>query len=396
MAILKPSKTKGRASKASSKPSKIKNKLNKAKSSVKAKKTTPKSKKTAPKAKKAAVTAKKTAVTAKKTTPKAKKTAPKAKKTAVTAKKTTPKAKKTTPKAKKTTPKAKKTAVTAKKTAVTAKKTTPKAKKAAVTAKKTTPKAKKTAVTVKKTAPKAKKAAVTAKKTAPKAKKTAPKAKKTAPKAKKASAKFEKQKLKEDQISKTRVKETNNKITEKRKQKLNTIKRQPPKQVIPSKLDYEIGEYVVYPSHGVGKVTAIEDKLVGEQTLKMFVVIFDKEKMKLRVPVDKTTGSGMRHLSSPSIMEKAISTLKGKARQRRVMWSRRAQDYDAKLNSGDPVAIAEVIRDLFRKGEEPEQSYSERQMYEAAMERLAREYAALEETDTLDATERLEEVLKTA
>ena len=291
MAILKPSKTKGRASKASSKPSKIKNKLNKAKSSVKAKKT----------------------------------------------------------------------AVTAKKTAVTAKKTTPKAKK-----------------------------------TAPKAKKTAPKAKKTAPKAKKASAKFEKQKLKEDQISKTRVKETNNKITEKRKQKLNTIKRQPPKQVIPSKLDYEIGEYVVYPSHGVGKVTAIEDKLVGEQTLKMFVVIFDKEKMKLRVPVDKTTGSGMRHLSSPSIMEKAISTLKGKARQRRVMWSRRAQEYDAKLNSGDPVAIAEVIRDLFRKGEEPEQSYSERQMYEAAMERLAREYAALEETDTLDATERLEEVLKAA
>ncbi|MBR73218.1 MAG: CarD family transcriptional regulator, partial [Rhodospirillaceae bacterium] len=265
-----------------------------------------------------------------------------------------------------------------------------------VTAKKTTPKAKKTAVTAKKTAVTAKKTAPKAKKTAPKAKKTAPKAKKTAPKAKKASAKFEKQKLKEDQISKTRVKETNNKITEKRKQKLNTIKRQPPKQVIPSKLDYEIGEYVVYPSHGVGKVTAIEDKLVGEQTLKMFVVIFDKEKMKLRVPVDKTTGSGMRHLSSPSIMEKAISTLKGKARQRRIMWSRRAQEYDAKLNSGDPVAIAEVIRDLFRKGEEPEQSYSERQMYEAAMERLAREYAALEETDTLDATERLEEVLKAA
>ncbi|MBE04283.1 MAG: CarD family transcriptional regulator [Gammaproteobacteria bacterium] len=165
---------------------------------------------------------------------------------------------------------------------------------------------------------------------------------------------------------------------------------------MPKVLDYEIGEYVVYPSHGVGKVTAIEDQIIGDLKLKMFVVVFDKEKMKLRVPVDKTSGSGMRRLSSTSKMDQAISTLKGKARQRRVMWSRRAQEYEAKLHSGDPIAIAEVIRDLFRNDEQPEQSYSERQMYEAALERLAREYAALENTDTVDATERLEEVLRTA
>ena len=167
-------------------------------------------------------------------------------------------------------------------------------------------------------------------------------------------------------------------------------------QTIPKKLAYTIGDYVVYPSHGVGQVTEIEDHKVGEMSLKVFVVVFDKEKMTLRVPVDKTNESGMRKISTHEKMDSALTTLKGKARQRRVMWSRRAQEYEAKLNSGDPIAIAEVIRDLFRKEEQPDQSYSERQMYEAALERLAREYAALKNTDTEDAIETLEGALKAA
>ena len=167
-------------------------------------------------------------------------------------------------------------------------------------------------------------------------------------------------------------------------------------QTIPKKLAYTIGDYVVYPSHGVGQVTEIEDHKVGEMSLKVFVVVFDKEKMTLRVPVDKTNASGMRKISTHEKMDSALTTLKGKARQRRVMWSRRAQEYEAKLNSGDPIAIAEVIRDLFRNEEQPDQSYSERQMYEAALERLAREYAALKNTDTEDAIETLEGVLKAA
>jgi len=167
------------------------------------------------------------------------------------------------------------------------------------------------------------------------------------------------------------------------------ITKQPP-------VSYDIGDHVVYPSHGVGKITAVEDHSIGDLLLKVFVVVFDKEKMTLRVPIDKTATSGMRQLSTQAKMDVAVNTLRGKARQRRVMWSRRAQEYEAKLNSGDPVAIAEVIRDLFRGEDQPDQSYSERQMYEAALERLAREYAALLNTDTEDATEQLEEVLKAA
>ncbi|MBT6441436.1 MAG: CarD family transcriptional regulator [Alphaproteobacteria bacterium] len=162
----------------------------------------------------------------------------------------------------------------------------------------------------------------------------------------------------------------------------------------PAKLLYKVGDYVVYPSHGVGQITGVEDHEIGEISLKVYVVLFDKEKMTLRVPIGKTLSSGMRRLSSQAKMDTAVATLRGKARQRRVMWSRRAQEYEAKLNSGDPVGIAEVIRDLHRNAGQPDQSYSERQMYEAALERLAREFAAVENTDSETATARLEEVLR--
>jgi CarD family transcriptional regulator len=159
---------------------------------------------------------------------------------------------------------------------------------------------------------------------------------------------------------------------------------------------YAIKDYVVYPSHGVGQIIAIEEHEIGDIALHVFVVLFDKEKMTLRVPLDKASSSGMRKLSSQQTMEQAISTLKGRARTRRVMWSRRAQEYDAKLNSGDPVSIAEVVRDLHRDEGQPDQSYSERQMYEAALERLAREFAAVENTNTEQAAEKLENVLRAA
>ena len=130
--------------------------------------------------------------------------------------------------------------------------------------------------------------------------------------------------------------------------------------------------------------------------LELYVVDFDKDKMVLRVPVAKAQGSGMRKLSTPQKMTTALSTLKGRARIKRTMWSRRAQEYEAKINSGDPVSIAEVIRDLHRSANQPEQSYSERQIYESALERLARELAAVERVDEAAATERLEDMLRTA
>ena len=338
---------------------------------------------------------------AKKDPPKSKTAAQKTKNSALKVKKTAPKVKKTAPKAKKATPKANKAAPKTKKATPKAKKATPKVKKAAPKVKKATPKEKKATPKVKKATPKVKKAAPKSKPVPQQAKNTAPEVKKRGRPRKKhlaesALSKHQKDSVKKN-ISKKSTEEVNkNRIALSSTKTQRFINQRQPEQVIPKVLDYEIGEYVVYPSHGVGKVTAIEDQIIGDLKLKMFVVVFDKEKMKLRVPVDKTSGSGMRRLSSPSKMDQAISTLKGKARQRRVMWSRRAQEYEAKLHSGDPIAIAEVIRDLFRNDEQPEQSYSERQMYEAALERLAREYAALENTDTVDATERLEEVLKTA
>ncbi len=161
-----------------------------------------------------------------------------------------------------------------------------------------------------------------------------------------------------------------------------------------TKTAFSEGDYVVYPTHGVGRVLGVEDREVAGFDLKLFVIAFEAEKMTLRVPVDKVKDSGLRKISSRAKMKSALTTLKGRARGKRTMWSRRAQEYDAKINSGDPVSIAEVVRDLHRAADQPDQSYSERQMYEAALERLAQELALVEKIDRDAAVERLEAVLE--
>jgi len=162
------------------------------------------------------------------------------------------------------------------------------------------------------------------------------------------------------------------------------------------KLEFKAGDFVVYPTHGVGKVTGIEKQTIAGHDLKLIVVTFDNDRMTLRVPMDKMETSGLRRLSTRKVMDTALSTLKGRARVKRTMWSRRAQEYEAKINSGDPVSIAEVVRDLHRNVGQPDQSFSERQIYEAALERLASEFAAVDGTDNEKATEKLEQVLTAA
>lgn len=156
------------------------------------------------------------------------------------------------------------------------------------------------------------------------------------------------------------------------------------------------GDWVVYPTHGVGKVTGIEDAEIAGCRLKLIVIQFDKDRMTLRIPVAKARNSGLRPLSSRDHMRSALKTLKGRSRVRRTMWSRRAQEYEAKINSGDPVSIAEVVRDLHRNSDQRDQSYSERQIYQAALDRLAREFAAVENLDEEIAAEKLEAVLQAA
>ena len=142
--------------------------------------------------------------------------------------------------------------------------------------------------------------------------------------------------------------------------------------------DFVVDQFVVYPSHGVGKITAIEEQEIAGISMELFVIDFAKDKMTLRVPTAKATSVGMRSLASPDLVSKAMATLRGRARVKRAMWSRRAQEYEQKINSGDLIAIAEVVRDLHRKDDQREQSYSERQLYEAALERLTREIAVVD------------------
>jgi CarD family transcriptional regulator len=163
-----------------------------------------------------------------------------------------------------------------------------------------------------------------------------------------------------------------------------------------AKATFKKSDWVVYPTHGVGKVTGVEDQEIEGSTLKLLVIRFEKDRMTLRVPVLKAAESGLRKLSSKDEMKTALKTLKGRSRVRRTMWSRRAQEYEAKINSGDPVSIAEVVRDLHRSAGQPDQSYSERQIYQAALERLSREFAAVEAIDEESATEKLEEMLQAA
>jgi CarD family transcriptional regulator len=159
------------------------------------------------------------------------------------------------------------------------------------------------------------------------------------------------------------------------------------------KLEFRTNDHVVYPTHGVGKIMRIEEQEVAGAKLELFVITFDKDKMTLRVPTMKAKAVGMRKLSSPDVVATALNTLKGRARIKRTMWSRRAQEYEAKINSGDLVSIAEVVRDLHRASGQPEQSYSERQLYEAALARMAREVAAVERIDEQAAVKRVEGAL---
>lgn len=162
------------------------------------------------------------------------------------------------------------------------------------------------------------------------------------------------------------------------------------------KAEFSAGDFVVYPTHGVGKIVGIEEQEISGHELQLFVIKFETEKMTLRVPIEKAKVAGLRRLSSRQQMELALSTLRGRSRVNRAMWSRRAQEYAAKINSGDPISIAEVVRDLHRHGGQPDQSYSERQIYESALERLVRELAAVEKIDRNAATQRLEEMLQAA
>lgn len=156
---------------------------------------------------------------------------------------------------------------------------------------------------------------------------------------------------------------------------------------------FRTNEFIVYPAHGVGRILSIEEEEIAGATLELFVITFEKDKMTLRVPTTKADMVGMRKLSEDRIVKKAMNTLKGRARIKRTMWSRRAQEYEAKINSGDLVSIAEVVRDLYRSESQPEQSYSERQLYEAALDRMAREIAAVQKLDEEGAVAKIDEVL---
>ncbi len=163
-----------------------------------------------------------------------------------------------------------------------------------------------------------------------------------------------------------------------------------PKKVLTHRQGFKTNEFVVYPAHGVGQILAIEEQEIAGAKLELFVINFMKDKMTLRVPTAKVANVGMRKLSDPALVKRALDTLKGRARIKRTMWSRRAQEYEAKINSGDIVAIAEVVRDLYRSDSQPEQSYSERQLYEAALDRLSREIAVVQHVTETEAVKEVE------
>jgi CarD family transcriptional regulator len=165
------------------------------------------------------------------------------------------------------------------------------------------------------------------------------------------------------------------------------------KKPLTQRQGFKTNEFVVYPAHGVGQILAIEEQEIAGAKLELFVINFIKDKMTLRVPTAKVANVGMRKLSDPLLVKKALETLKGRARVKRTMWSRRAQEYEAKINSGDIVAIAEVVRDLYRSESQPEQSYSERQLYEAALDRLSREIAVVQHSTETEAVKEIESQL---
>jgi CarD family transcriptional regulator len=165
------------------------------------------------------------------------------------------------------------------------------------------------------------------------------------------------------------------------------------KKPVSQRHGFKASEFIVYPAHGVGRIVAIEEQEIAGMALELFVITFEKEKLTLRVPTGKLASVGMRKLAEDDVVKKAMEILKGRARVKRTMWSRRAQEYVAKINSGDLVAIAEVVRDLYRSEAQPEQSYSERQLYEDALDRMAREIAAVEKLDERGAVQRITDIL---
>ena len=160
------------------------------------------------------------------------------------------------------------------------------------------------------------------------------------------------------------------------------------------RLGYKTGEQIVYPSHGVGMITSIEEQEIAGLTLELFVISFEQDKLTLRVPVAKIKSVGMRKLAEEDEVTKALETVTGRARVKRTMWSRRAQEYEAKINSGDLIAISEVVRDLYRSDDQPEQSYSERQLFEQAMDRMSREVAAVNKLTLTEAVQLIEKNLQ--
>ncbi len=165
------------------------------------------------------------------------------------------------------------------------------------------------------------------------------------------------------------------------------------KKPVSARHGFKTNEFIVYPAHGVGRIVGIEEQEIAGMALELFVITFEKDKMTLRVPTGKLQSVGMRKLADETIVKRAMETLKGRARIKRTMWSRRAQEYEAKINSGDLISIAEVVRDLYRSETQPEQSYSERQLYEAALDRMAREIAAVDKLDERGAVQKITEVL---
>ena len=161
----------------------------------------------------------------------------------------------------------------------------------------------------------------------------------------------------------------------------------------PKKISFKVGELVVYPAHGVGKISNVEEQEIAGVKLELYIVDFEKEKLRLKVPTNRAEQKGMRHLADRAMIEQAMKVIRGRARIKRTMWSRRAQEYDAKINSGDLISVAEVVRDLYRSERQPEQSYSERQLFEQALERFARELAAVRKVDEDQCTRELAEYL---
>jgi CarD family transcriptional regulator len=159
------------------------------------------------------------------------------------------------------------------------------------------------------------------------------------------------------------------------------------------RLGFKTGEFIVYPAHGVGVIVAIEEQEVAGLTLELFVISFEQDKLTLRVPVTKIKSVGMRKLAEDDLVSQALHTVTGRARVKRTMWSRRAQEYEAKINSGDLISIAEVVRDLYRSDDQPEQSYSERQLFEQAMDRMSREIAAVNKITLTEAIQLIEKNL---